>query len=834
MDALDLIAKIKMDLSEYEEGLDKAKSSAEKSGSGISSAFGKVASVGGKALAGLTKVTAAAVGAAVTGVGALVKSSVDAYANYEQMVGGVKKLYGNMGMTLEQYAESQNKSVEKVRSQWENLEKAQNLVIKNAQNAYKTSGMSANQYMETATSFSAKLIKDLGGNTVKAAEVTETAMRAISDNYNTFGGDISMIQNAFQGFAKGNYMMLDNLKLGYGGTKTEMEKLIADANEYAKSIGKAGDLTIDSFADQIEAIELIQEKQQIAGTTAREATTTIEGSLGMLRAAWENLVTGIADKDADLNQLMKNVVDAIVGTTDKSGKHINGFIDNIIPVITNALESIGTLVQELVPKALEMLPTILTDVLPKLTTAATEMVQGLIDSITTNMSTVSEVLNQLIQSIVKLLPDMMKLGGELISTFASAIISNLDSILSAAGEILSMLLKGFSEHSGDIVNAAVKIITMLANFISSNIDLVVSSAVKIVLGLAQGLMDNLDVLLAAAFDICTSLAEAILNNADVIISAIPPLIQAFVDSLVEFLPQMTEAWVSLMDCIELALPEITDSIMQALPQLIDTIVNYWLGDGFKMTLMAANIMFSSLLKALGLAVAGVVASIGTHVSQMGSTIAGEAGQILESAKTLFNGLITGAKEKFANVITNISEFITRCVNVIKSKVGEFRTAGANLLTGLWNGISDKTKWVYDQITNIGGNILKKLKAALKEESPSKATREMGQYLAEGLGLGWLDSIDNVNRMIESDLDYKANIDVGTTYDDSALTATTAVKAKALTDMDVQRILGALSINLYNTTSVDGEVINQKSYKYTVERIGTETRAVRTAMGGAYV
>ena len=831
MDALDLVAKIKMDLSEYEEGLDKAKSSAEKSGSGIGAAFGKVASVGGKALAGLTKVTAAAVGAAAVGVGALVKSSVDAYANYEQMVGGVKKLYGNMGMTLEKYADSQNKSVEEVRAQWESLEKAQNLVIENAQNAYKTSGMSANKYMETATSFSAKLIKDLGGDTVKAAEVTDTAMKAISDNYNTFGGDISMIQNAFQGFAKGNYMMLDNLKLGYGGTKTEMEKLIADANEYAKSIGKAGDLTIDSFADQIEAIELIQEKQQIAGTTAREATTTIEGSLGMLRAAWENLVTGIADKDADISQLMQNVVDAIVGTTDESGKHINGFIDNILPVITNALESIGTLVQELVPNALEMLPSLIENVLPDLVNAATSLVQGLIDAFSSNMDTISQVINQLITSIVSLLPDLVTLGGQIASTLGSAIIDNLDSILNAGSQILEILITGMSEHAGDIVTAAVQIIEMLAGFFTENIDLVVQSAILIVMGIAQGLMDNLDVLLTAAFDICTALAEAILDNIDVIIDALPPLIQAFIDSLVEFLPQMTEAWVGLMDCIELALPEITDAILNALPQLIDTLVEYYAGPGFKQTLAAANIMFGALLKALGLAVAGVVASIGTHVRQMGSTIAGEAGQILEAAKTLFNGIITGAKEKFEKVKTNISEFITKCVNVIKNKADEFRTAGANLLTGLWNGISDKTKWVYDQITNIGGNILKKLKAALKEESPSNATREMGQYLAEGLGLGWLDSIDDVNRMIESDLDYKANIDVGTTFDDSALTATADVKAKALTDMDVKRILGALSINLYNTTTVDGEVINQQSYKYTVQRIGNETKATRVAMGG---
>lgn len=194
-------ATLSLEDEEYNRGLDKAE--------------GKAKGFGGK-LKGAMKVGIAAIGAATTAVGVLVKKSVDSYAEYEQMVGGIKKLYGNMGMSLEEYADSTGQSIDSVREEWQNLEDAQNKVLQNAQQAYKTTGMSANQYMETATSFSAALINSLDGDSAKAAEQTDVAMKAIADNWNTFGGDLANIQNAYQGFAKQNYTMLDNLKLGYG------------------------------------------------------------------------------------------------------------------------------------------------------------------------------------------------------------------------------------------------------------------------------------------------------------------------------------------------------------------------------------------------------------------------------------------------------------------------------------------------------------------------------------------------------------------------------------------------------------------------------------------
>lgn len=391
MDLFDLVAKITLDSSEYEKGIQGAGEGASALSSKWST-FGKVAAGAGAA-------TVAAVGAAAVGVGKLTKASIDAYANYEQLAGGVKKLFGK-----EASAE----------------------VMRYASEAYKTSGMSANQYMEQATQFSAALINSLGDQSA-AAKQTDVAMRAISDNYNTFGGDIQNVQNAFQGFAKGQFNMLDNLRLGYGGTKSEMERLIADANDYAKANGMAADLSIDSFSDIVTAIDLIQQKQGIAGTTAAEAAKTIEGSLNMTKSAWENLVTGFADSDADLGQLMDNLVVAIVGENEGEG-----LLNQLTPAIERAMEGIGTLIQEAAPILAEQLPVLIETLLPSLLSAATTLIAGLVQALPSLISVLVQQMPMIISTLVSAL---LTLGGELISTGAE-LLSNLTSGIRSGFEAL--------------------------------------------------------------------------------------------------------------------------------------------------------------------------------------------------------------------------------------------------------------------------------------------------------------------------------------------------------------------------------------------------------------
>lgn len=307
-----------------------------------------------------------------------------------------------------------------------------------AEEAYKTSGLSANEYMEQATSFSAALINSLGGDTKKAAEITDVAMRAMSDNVNTFGTDMAAVQNAFQGFSKQNYTMLDNLKLGYGGTKSEMERLIADANTYAASIGQASDLSIDSFADIVQAIELVQKKQNIAGTTAKEAASTLQGSFEMAKSAWTNLVAGLANPDADMGKLVTNFVESAQAA-----------LHNLLPVIKTGLQGVGKMAAKLLPEIFKMIPDLLDDILP-----------GLLDTIDT---VVTEVFPVLIDVIVKNLPmiitTVVKAGKTIVKSLFTAIDKELsgNKIYDTLKNGLSKLLPVFEEVGGSLMESGKKI-----------------------------------------------------------------------------------------------------------------------------------------------------------------------------------------------------------------------------------------------------------------------------------------------------------------------------------------------------------------------------------------
>lgn len=246
---------------------------------GVKKSMGAIASAAGVA----AKAVAAVGAAAAAGTVAFGKAALDSYAAYEQNVGGVDTLFREASGKLQGYADA----------------------------AYKTAGISANRYMETATSFAASLVSSCGNDVQRAADMADMAMRDMSDNANKMGTDIDLVNQTYQSLARGNYAMLDNLKLGYGGTKAEMQRLIDTANEYERAQGRAGELTIDSFSDQVQAIHDVQEMLGITGTTALEGASTIEGSLNTLKAAWENWLTELGKSDADMGEATQKVVDAL-------------------------------------------------------------------------------------------------------------------------------------------------------------------------------------------------------------------------------------------------------------------------------------------------------------------------------------------------------------------------------------------------------------------------------------------------------------------------------------------------------------------------------------------
>lgn len=486
MDLFDLVAKITLDSSEYEKGI----KGAEEGTSVLSSkwsAFGKVAGVAGAA-------AVAAIGAAAVGVGKLTKKSIEAYANYEQLAGGVKKLYGD----------------------------ASDEVMKFANQAYKTSGMSANQYMEQATSFSAALINSLNGDASAAAKQTDVAMRAISDNFNTFGGDIQNVQNAFQGFAKQNYSMLDNLKLGYGGTKGEMARLVDDANEYAKSIGMAGDLSMDSFSDIVTAIDLIQQKQGIAGTTAKEAATTIEGSLNMTKAAWENLVASFADPDADLGTAMDNLVVAIVGEGEGEG-----LLNNIIPAIERAIEGIAQVIQASAPILAEQFPKIIQAILPSLLQAATTLIAGLVQALPSLISVLVQqapmIIGMLVDALLNLGNELVTTGATLIEDLTSGISAQFSRLLKKLISIAKQIPVSIKRGVGNLAAVGLNFISNLWSGIQNRFSSVVSGVKSFASKIPSAIKSGVGSLLSIGHNMIEGLWNGIKSKFDSVISRVKSL-----------------------------------------------------------------------------------------------------------------------------------------------------------------------------------------------------------------------------------------------------------------------------------------------------------------------
>lgn len=330
-----LFGRIAIDASEANETIDGVSQHA----GGLK---GKIENMGGSATKLFGKIKGALTAAAIAkAIGDIAKASISAYADYEQMVGGVETLFGTNGKSLEEYAADAGKTVDQISDKYNSLVNAQSIVFDNAKKAYKTAGVSATQYMDTATSFAASLISGLKGDTETAAKLVDLAILDMSDNANKMGTDMASIQNAYQGFAKQNYTMLDNLKLGYGGTQSEMKRLLRDAQKLSGQ-----KYNIKNLNDIIEAIHVIQDEMEITGTTQKEASETISGSWNATKAAWDNLLTGLSDGNADIDSLVKGLGESAWNTTKNVAKAAGNLLVNTGKVFQSIFTIAGNAISD--------------------------------------------------------------------------------------------------------------------------------------------------------------------------------------------------------------------------------------------------------------------------------------------------------------------------------------------------------------------------------------------------------------------------------------------------------------------------------------------------------
>lgn len=396
----------------------------------------------------------------------LTKSSLKGYGNYEQLVGGVKTLFGTEAGSVEEYAQSVDQSVAEVADKYNSLLRSQETVLKNARDSWKTTGLSANAYMETVTSFAASLVSSLGGDTKKAAQYADMALVDMSDNANKFGTDMTSIQYAYQGFAKQNYTMLDNLKLGYGGTKTEMERLVADAAALTDVQDKLG-VTVDanslSFENIVAAIHVVQDNMGIMGTTSREAESTIQGSVNGMKAAWENFLTGMADPEQDFDALVQNLVQSIQTAASNIVPRLQEIIptlieglgelvDQLSPYVGETIEELAPTIKEALLALVDTLQGVFAEAAPQIGEAARVLGDAAIDGIT---AALDELLAPVQEKINAILPTIAAIGAAFAAWNIVSIIAGVVSSLGGLSGAITAVFAVLAANPIGIVVAAI-------------------------------------------------------------------------------------------------------------------------------------------------------------------------------------------------------------------------------------------------------------------------------------------------------------------------------------------------------------------------------------------
>lgn len=696
MNVFDLQAVLGLDKSEYDRGLDDAQNKAGGFGQMFSGAFGTAIKVG-----------TAAVGAASVAVGKLATDAVSSYASYEQLSGGVEKLFGVGGKSIEEYAESVGMSVEAAQASFEAHNNAVDKLMQNADNAWRTSGMSANEYMETATSFSAALINSLGGDTEKAAEMADIAMRAMSDNVNTFGSDAEAVSNAIMGLSRNNYTMIDNLKLGYAGTAEGMMKLVNDSGVLKdKVLTDTKQLSEVGFGTMIEAIQAIQEKQGIAGTTAREAMHTIEGSATATKKAWENVIIAIG-KGEGIDSAFDNLLTAVFG--DESG---GGLLANIIPRIQTVMQGIATFIVSAAPQLSKAIPELINAVFPSLLSSAISLVgmlagqlpsivmslaDAVIEGVHTVLSEVSKAIlgYDMFDDLSSFMDGIMDILSERIPNFVSTGVDWLIGLFQGFGDggvlsenislIFESILIGLSEGLPQILEKGIELITFFVNGLLESYPSIIATIGDILNQLISFIMENMPMFMEQGISMVTNLANGLLNNAPTIISTMVDVILSLIENILNHLPDFLEKGIEIIK-------NMIDGFVKATPDILKTMLDL------------------------------IVEIIGK--------IAEKLPEFLTKGGEIIGQLIKGIVDMIPDVVKGAWDIINSIFDAFADV--DWLELGSQVVNGLVGGLANGASAIWNAATDAASNAFDAACDFLGINSPSKLGRYIGRMFDAGI------------------------------------------------------------------------------------------------------
>ena len=709
MDVFDLFASIKLNSDEYDKGLDEA----EAKSSGIGDKIGNALSVAGK-------VGAAAITAASGAVVKLASDSVGAYAQFEQLEGGVKTLFGAKEMTLQEYADSLGVSAEEAKEKYDGLIAAENEAFKNAGEAYKTAGLNMNDYMETITSFAAAL-KSSTGSELEAAQVADTAIQDMSDNANKMGTSMESIQNAYMGFSKQNYTMLDNLKLGYGGTKTEMERLLKDAEALT---GVKYD--INNLSDVYKAIHEIQKNLGITGTTASEAMKTIEGSANMTRAAWDNVIIAIG-RGEGISEAFDNLLTAVLG----DGSEGTGLLNNIIPRIQTVMEGIGNFITQASPLLAEAIPKLIDAIFPSLLQSAISLVGMLASNLPGIISSLGSAVITAVQSILSEVSQTF-LGWDMfenINTFMGGILvilsDRIPDFFAKGVDWIINLLQGFTD-GGDILGNISYLYDTLLFGISEGLPQILEKGVELISFLVNGMLENYPTLITTMGEILNMLISFIMENLPMFLEKGIELIGNIVDGVIQNLPAIFEAFVSVVsgaiNTISEHLPEFLAKGQELLGQIIG-------GIGEKLP---------ELLSTMAELLAQTLAKIGEHLPEF-----------LAKGIELVGKLIAGLIESIPDVLAWVGDLFSQVLGAFADY--DWLSIGSNIIQGIIDGLLGGLSDIWDAATSVASSAFDAACDFLGIKSPSKLGRYIGRMFDAGIAEDLEDNapVDEAISAVES-------------------------------------------------------------------------------------
>lgn len=762
-------------------------SGAEKDIKSLTSKLGGIAGTAAKTLA---KVSAVMVTATAGAIGVLTKLSVEQYAEYEQLTGGVETLFKNSSDKVMEYAN----------------------------NAYQSAGMSANEYMSTITGFAASLLQGLGGDTEKAAQIGNMAVEDMSDNANKMGTAIERIQDAYQGFAKQNYTMLDNLKLGYGGTKTEMERLLADAQKIS---GIKYD--ISNFNDVIEAIHVIQEQIGITGTTAKEAATTIEGSLNMTKSAWTNLLTGMADSNADFDVLVQNLVNSL-----------GSLGENLLPRIKIAIEGIGELIRTLLPKVLDEIPEMMASLFSESMQEDIKTIfEGIVEAIKTTVDFAMQWIPKITEGFAWFLENSSTIVGGILAI--SAAVAGFK-----AGAMITKVVKSWQEaqlalalyemsaegaavkqgvlngvfsvwetlvalFTGKITLATVattlwsKAQAVLNGILSANpIGFIIAGVVALVAGIIY-LWNTNDGFREAIINAWNSIKEVGIAVWEWLVKFFTEDIPNAWNNLVVFFQGIPdwfgELWTKVTDKFKEWGENIKSFFTETIPTLIQQVFDWfnelpykigyalgyalgsiiqWGTDTWNKAIEIGTNFLNSIIQFFSQLPGKIwtylintynkVVSWGSNIyskaSEVGSNFINNIINWIKQLPGKFSSWLNDTISKVVSFASDLGQrasqagknMVDNIINAVKNLPSQMASIGKNIVEGVWNGITGMGDWLLKKVSSFFDGIVDGAKKALKICSPSKVMRDqVGKYMAQGVGVGFENESDNLEKSMNKNL-----------------------------------------------------------------------------------